>query len=158
MKTMVIISDSHGHKNAIEKIEPLMAENDYVIFLGDGAADMAEFYNKYPEKVYVCNGNCDLWGTRISRNEWEIETEGHKILCCHGHLYGVKTSLERIKEEAKTRGCDIVLYGHTHICEIHEEDGITFVNPGSIYYSVEPTYAYLVLTKDKAVATIVKVN
>lgn len=39
---------------------PLFSENDYVIHLGDGAGDMREVVNAFPEKVFVCQGNCDF--------------------------------------------------------------------------------------------------
>lgn len=159
MTTILVISDTHGNKKAVEKLEPLIAENDYVIHLGDGANDMLDIYKKYPEKVYVCNGNCDWYGSRIALNEWEIEIGSHKIFCCHGHKYGVKTSLNELKEEAIRRGCDVALYGHTHIAEVREEDGITLINPGSLsYISADPSYCYLVVADKKVVATIVRRN
>ena len=32
----------------------------------------------------------------------------------HGHYYGVSMGEERLKAEARGRGADIVMYGHTH--------------------------------------------
>ena len=46
MKTIVVISDTHGHRAGIEKLKPLFAENDYIIHLGDGASDMRDIYEK----------------------------------------------------------------------------------------------------------------
>ena len=61
MKTIVVISDTHGHRAGIEKLKPLFAENDYIIHLGDGASDMRDIVNAYPEKTFVCQGNCDFF-------------------------------------------------------------------------------------------------
>lgn len=155
MKTVVVISDSHGDRAAIAKIKNLVAENDYVIHCGDGAADMLELYREYPEKVYVCMGNCDLYGRRIAMDEWEIPIENHKIFCCHGHKYRVKSTLREIANEAIKRDCDIVLYGHTHVADIREEKGVTLINPGALHSYVNPSYAYLAVNKDKFVSTIV---
>ena len=33
MKTFVVLSDSHGRRNALEKIKPLFAENDFIVTL-----------------------------------------------------------------------------------------------------------------------------
>ena len=54
MKTVVVLSDTHGHRAAIEKLFPLFAENDYVIHLGDGNRDMAQAYAAFPGKTFVC--------------------------------------------------------------------------------------------------------
>ena len=53
MKKIIVISDTHGTRKGIEKLRPLIAENDYVIHLGDGAMDMREIMDAYPDKVYI---------------------------------------------------------------------------------------------------------
>lgn len=149
---MVVLSDSHGHTKYLKKIENLFAENDYVVHLGDGVNDMIEYYRAYPDKVYVCSGNCDYYGSYIARDEWELEIEGHKIFMCHGHMYGVKQGLDRLAYEAESRKAELVLYGHTHIPAEDEIGGAKLINPGSISsLSGRPGYAYIVFTKDKIV-------
>ena len=155
MQTVIVISDSHGNKADVDKLRPLVAENDYIIHLGDGANDMVDLYREFPDKVYVCNGNCDGWGSRIAGDEWEIEVGNHKIFCCHGHKYRVKSTLEELKREARARGCDIALYGHTHEKRIDEEEGLFVVNPGTMSKYAYKSYCYLVLTDQKVVATLV---
>jgi len=156
MKTMVVISDTHGNKAFFGKLKPLFAENDYIVHLGDGANDMLEVYREYPDKVYVCNGNCDFYGSRIAMDEWNIDVEGHTVLMCHGHKYGVKASLDGLALKAKECGADIALYGHTHIAAQNEIGGVTLINPGALSYSSgAPSYCYIVFTKQKVVATIV---
>lgn len=102
MKTMIIFSDTHGHREGIERLMPLFSENDYVIHLGDGAGDMREVVNAFPEKVFVCQGNCDFVP---ALSEGELEVEGVKIFFCHGHRYRVKSELSSLAEEARRRGC-----------------------------------------------------
>lgn len=156
MKTMVVISDSHGNKGYFSKLKPLFAENDYIVHLGDGANDMIEIYREYPEKTYVCNGNCDFGGSRIAMDEWKEDIEGHTVFMCHGHKYGVKRGLEGLAKKAKECGADIALYGHTHTAAQDEIDGVTLINPGALSYSSgAPSYAYIVFTRAKVVATIV---
>ena len=52
-----------------------------------------------------------------------------------------------IKDEARARGMDIVMFGHTHRPVIEVEDDITLINPGSISYPRQadgiPTYIML---------------
>ncbi len=153
MKTFLIVSDSHGKNKTIEKITPLMAENDFLVHLGDGAGDFRSVLREYPEKTYILKGNCDLFAS--GQEECVIEAEGLKILCCHGHKYGVKSTLARLAARAKELDCDIALYGHTHRAAIDTVDGVLCVNPGAAGSYSEPSYCYLVVHDKKATPTIV---
>ncbi len=155
MKKLIIVSDSHGNAKGLSGLLPLIAENDYVIHLGDGATDMREVRGEYSEKVYACRGNCDLYYP--VPEDGELEVEGVRIYFCHGHRYGVKSDLYALSEEAKKRDCQIALYGHTHIASISEVDGVTLINPGSMRYPIGKggSYCYLVINKDKFTPVIV---
>ncbi len=154
MKTLVVLSDSHcRNRRAFSALLPLFEENDMIVHLGDGSADMREIVSRYPEKTYVCRGNCD---PAYGEEEFVIEAEGVSVLCCHGHKWGVKSGLSRLAAHAKERGCEVALYGHTHRAEIREEDGVLCVNPGALGDYAQPSYCYLVLHRGKATATIVK--
>lgn len=152
MKTFVVLSDSHSHRERIEKLRPLFAENDYIVHLGDGQGDMRDVAREYPEKVFSVKGNCDF---SVGLDEGTIETEKLKILYCHGHKFGVKSGLERLAQYAKQKGCDVALYGHTHIADIRYVEGVLCVNPGALSSFTQPSYCYLVLHNGKATATIV---
>lgn len=155
MTKILVVSDTHGNAKGLEELAPLVAENDYIIHLGDGAGDMRELRTQYPDKVFVCAGNCDFFSPLPTCGE--LETEYLKIFYCHGHHYGVKTDLCALAREAKRRGADIALYGHTHRALITEEEGITLINPGSLRYPVGKggSYCYLVIHKEKATPIIV---
>jgi putative phosphoesterase len=141
--------------NAVMDLLPLISENDYVIHLGDGAGDMREVRKLYPDKVYVCGGNCDFFSALPQSGE--LEVEGLKIFFCHGHKYHVKEERETLAREAKNRGCDIALYGHTHIAMQDELEGVMLLNPGTLRYPVGKggSYCYLVINKDKATPVFV---
>ena len=155
MKTILVVSDSHGNLKGVEALRPLIAENDFIVHLGDGAGDMRDIMREYPEKVYLCGGNCDFFSPYT--DEGIIEAESVKILYCHGHKYRVKSTLLRLAVEAKQRGCDVALYGHTHMPLITELEGVTLVNPGSLRYNVGAggSYAYLVINGSKCTPVLV---
>ena len=155
MKKLIIISDTHDSRKGIDKLTPLIAENDYLIHLGDGAGDVRELTSQYPDKVYQCAGNCDFFSAMPE--EGTLEVEWLKIMYCHGHRYGVKNHLYALAKEAKARGCQIALYGHTHQPFITEIEGVTLINPGSLRYPAGEggSYCYLVIEKDKPTAVIV---
>lgn len=154
MKTVIVLSDSHGRRGVIEKLFPLFAENDYIVHLGDGASDMREVSGRYPEKVYAVKGNCDF-----SRGigELVLEAEGVRMLLCHGHAYGVKSGLSRLVAHAKELGCSVALYGHTHYAAVEEIDGVLCINPGSAGSHASPSYCYLVVHGEKVTAKIVEI-
>lgn len=155
MKTLLILSDTHGNRRAVESLLPRIAENDFVVHLGDGGADMREIRAAYPEKVYAVGGNCDFLSPFPLADVLEVEQT--RIFYCHGHAYGVKSGLERLAQEAKARDCEIALYGHTHKADIRVVDGVTLINPGSLKRPVGEggSYCYMVVHKDKATPVLV---
>ena len=155
MKKLIVISDSHGNMQAVDGMMPLVAENDYLIHLGDGLSDIRALRDAYPDKAYFCAGNCDY--AAYYPTDGVLEVENVKIFYCHGHKYSVKSHLYALAREAKSRGCDIALYGHTHTALITEIDGVTLINPGSLRYAAGEggSYCYLVINKDKATPVLV---
>ena len=154
MKTFVIVSDSHGHVKTLEKLYPLFAENDFIVHLGDGRGDILSASRAYPEKVYSVKGNCD-W--TVGEEEGIIEAEGVSVFYCHGHKYGVKSGLDRLAMRAKEKGCEVALYGHTHVASVQEVDGVLCINPGAIASFTQPSYCYMVIHNGKVTATVVNI-
>lgn len=154
MKTLLVVSDSHGNIKALEKLRPLIAENDYFIHLGDGVADIKSLRDEFPEKTYFCAGNCDFFSAYPT--EGIMDVEKLRIFYTHGHKYGVKNGLQTLATVAKSKGCDVALYGHTHTPMITKIDGVTLINPGAMRLSgVNPVYAYLVVNGDKNTCVLV---
>ena len=155
MKTLVVISDTHGSSKGVEKMRSIFQENDFILHLGDGFSESRALIGEYLEKTYACAGNCDIFCPLP--DEGVLEVESVKILYCHGHKYGVKSTLARLVQEAKRQDCDLVLYGHTHTARIDEIDGVMLVNPGSLRYPAGEggSYAYLVVNGKKITPVVV---
>lgn len=155
MKTLIAISDTHGCVQPYLGLATLVSENDYIVHLGDGFSDFRSTYCEAPKKAYAVHGNCDF--TPMVPAEEVLEIEESRVLCCHGHQYGVKSTLDRLVYRAKELSCNVVLYGHTHRAEISEVGGVTLVNPGTLKYPLNAggSYAYLVFNKSKVTAVIV---
>lgn len=156
MKSFIIVSDSHRNRAALDKLDGVFAECDYIIHLGDLSSDGGYVRQKYPDKTIVINGNCDL--DKLGDDERELEIEGVKIFMCHGHMYGVKQTLMRLAEEAKSRGCAIALYGHTHCARVDEIEGVKLINPGNLSRYSANSYCYLAVHNGKAVEKIVDIE
>ncbi len=156
MKTFIIVSDSHRNRQPLDALDRLFKENDYIIHLGDLSSDGGYIRSKYPDKTIVINGNCDF--DKLGDDERVLDVEGVKIFMCHGHMYGVKHQLKRLAEAAKSKGCSVALYGHTHIPKIDEIDGVKLINPGTLSRYSEMTYCFMAVNNGKVVEKITRIN
>lgn len=155
MKTVVVISDTHRNVAPLSQISQVLSECDIIVHLGDMASDARELMRMYPEKTYVLCGQQRLFRRRGRSCD---RGEGTPYICLSRHRYGVKSGTERLVAAAKTKLCDIALYGHTHEAETREENGVLLINPGCMTrYSYKKSYCYLVVEKTKAVATLVEI-
>lgn len=153
MKSFIVISDSHRNRAAIDRLDALFGECDYIVHLGDLSSDGGYVRGKYPQKTIVLNGNCDL--DKLGDDEAVLDVEGVKIFMCHGHNYSVKQTLAKLAQEAKQRGCSVALYGHTHEARVDEIDGVKLINPGNLTRYGRNSYCYLAVHAGKAVEKIV---
>lgn len=153
MKSIVIVSDTHGNFSALEKILPIMKESDYVFCLGDYERDILAYKKELGDKIFSVSGNCDG-----GSDEKILEIEGNKILLTHGHEYGVKNSLLKLVLRAKELGVNTVFYGHTHNADILCEEGVTLINPGCATRVGDSSYCYAVAHNGKITATIVPIR
>ena len=62
----------------------------------------------------------------------------YRIFITHGHRYNVYSDRDILKQNARLQGCDIAMYGHTHVPEIDLEDDVWVLNPGSIALPRQP--------------------
>lgn len=139
MKKFLVISDTHHQTK--ELIDLFEKYKDYVIIhCGDYCIDES-ILNKY-NVIYV-KGNCDILS--VHEEDRTLDIEGLRIFITHGHKYGVKSDFLRIKYKALEVGANYVFFGHTHIETYFCEDGISFINPGSLKY----TNSYVIIEDDK---------
>ena len=143
----LVFSDSHGNPFYMKRAIAKNPDAEVVFFLGDGLSDAeAAALNDCSRMWIAVRGNCDFCGIfrdRAVNKTEEITLLGKKIMLTHGDLYGVKGGLENISMAARSRGADIVLFGHTHIPYERYEDGVYFFNPGSIS---QPHFSFGILT------------
>ena len=129
----VIVSDSHGNSEILERIFSEERNTDCIIHLGDGSDDLM-LLNSYISRipVYQLKGNNDPSFYNFSPKL--ITYMGNiKFFACHGHLLDVKYSLTRLAYAAMENECRIAFFGHTHIPFMAESEDITFFNPGCAY-------------------------
>ncbi len=141
---ILFITDSHRHFSFL--IEMMEKEKPERVFaMGDYTKDFEELSYLYPEIPFeMVKGNCDFWDSHFSE-EKIIFLEGKRIFLTHGHLYGVKSSYDSLRETGRKMKCDIILFGHTHR-EFLEEKDMILANPGA---AQDGKYGILDLQKEK---------
>lgn len=133
---ILIVSDTHRRDENLRAVIEKQRPFDMLIHLGD--TEGSEVYFREWVKndncaIYVVRGNNDFFS--FSDKEKEISIGKYRAFLTHGHMYGVTLGTERIKEEARSRKADIVLFGHTHKPYLEYcSDGLVAANPGSLSY------------------------
>lgn len=155
---VLIVSDTHrrneNYLEIIKREQPL----DMVIHCGDveGSEYLIEEAAGCPTHIVLGNNDffCEL------PRELEIPIGDYRAFITHGHTYYVAMGSERIKEEAKERGCDLVFYGHTHKPMVDMDEDMIAVNPGSASYPRQdgkrPSYVIMQLHSGKSATFEIK--
>lgn len=149
-KKVLVISDTHGRTDNLDKILPLVKPLDQLIHLGDVGRDV-----EYIEVTAECpccfvSGNNDFYST-LPR-ERLIKLNGVPVFLTHGHYYYVNSRKDFVRSAAVQRGAKIALFGHTHVPYLEEDDTILVANPGSLSLPRQedhcPTYMLLYIAED----------
>ena len=148
---VLIVSDTHGREQnlaeALEQTGPI----DQLIHLGDvegGAEHIRELAGDAPAAIIAGNNDffCDLPNERI------FTLGGHRIFMTHGHGYFVHSGTLYLKREARKKGADIVMFGHTHKPYMEEDNELLVLNPGRLSLPRQeghrPTYIVMEIADD----------
>ena len=145
---ILVISDSHGRRSAIERAIREQPTAEVIIFLGDGADEAEDVKARLPKekKMLSVRGNND-WC--CSAPDFDVlSLENAKIFFTHGHLYDVKYDLYKVVCAAKSHNANILLFGHTHCPMVKYDDGLYLMNPGALSHAWNgrPGYGIIDLT------------
>ena len=145
MERIAVFSDSHGDFYSLRRaVEHQLEKSQLFVFCGDGLKDWEKLQFLYPSKQFLAvRGNCDFgYDAPVVRM---TEFAGKRILLAHGHTFYVKSGLSLLQQSALKNQAERVLFGHTHLSQTSYEEGIWYVNPGSIGASRDgrKTYAFV---------------
>ena len=149
MKTekLIVCSDSHGETSGLEYLRNKYSREYRFLHCGDSVL------HPYQLDIYgfvSVQGNNDYYNAYPMYRILEIGD--HRIYMCHGHRDMFLGNYQMLAERAKGRQCDIALCGHSHIYHHEVIDGVTCLNPGSIWRNrdlSEPSYMEVELEKDQ---------
>ena len=132
---ILIVSDTHRRDGNLREIIEKQSPFDMLIHLGDtegSEVNFKEWVNNDNCVVHVVRGNNDFFSQ--TDREKEISIGKYRAFLTHGHMYGVSFELETIKDEARARKVDIVMFGHTHKPYLERRGDLTVLNPGSLSF------------------------
>ncbi len=159
----LIASDVHGSKfYAEEIIKAFKRENaDRILLLGDilyhgprndlpkeyDPKGVCDVFNEYKKVITCVRGNCDAEVDQmvlqfpILAEYVLILDEGYTVFATHGHKFD-KKNLPPLNTG------EVFLFGHTHVSECENVNGIICMNPGSASIPKENSYnGYMTLEK-----------
>lgn len=128
---ILIVSDTHrqndNYFNVVQKHKP-----DMVVHCGDNEGSEYALTQAVECPVHMVAGNNDFF-SELPR-DLMLNIGKYSVWVTHGHNYYVSMGYEHLADEAKHRGADIVMYGHTHRPVIADDGDLVILNPGSLSY------------------------
>ncbi len=124
----VVTSDNHGNSEVLKKIRKRHPDAVAYLHCGDSELPLEEM-----DGWASVRGNTDYYPGYENQRVVKIN-DSLSVFLIHSN----RQSFERLKNLtrlAKENNCQIVCYGHTHVFAVDEKDGITLINPGSLFYN-----------------------
>ena len=129
---VLIVSDTHRQNENFMQIMDQEEPVDLLIHCGDIEGSEYLISKRAGCPVYMVAGNNDFFSDLPREKEFQIGK--YKVWLVHGNTYCVSMGNEILKQEARDRGVDIVMYGHTHKPVVDRDRDVIAVNPGSLTY------------------------
>lgn len=129
---ILIVSDTHGSTGPLRYVLEQEKDIDMMIHAGDVGKDCDYLKTTMNFPVYIVEGNNDYF--MGLPGEIVVPIGSHRVFVTHGHGYYVSAHTIRLKEAARSRQADIVVYGHTHRPDIDTSENVIAINPGSLSY------------------------
>lgn len=132
MDKILIVSDTHRKNENYLEIIKKCGPFDKVIHCGDVEGSEFTICEAAGCPVEMVMGNNDFFSNLPREKEFSLGK--YKVWLTHGHNYYVSMDNQTIKKEARARGMDIVMYGHSHRPIVDYDNEIIAINPGSLTY------------------------
>lgn len=129
---LVVISDTHHDIARLERLLPVINSANYLIFCGDGVADIMWLRGRVTVPIVCVKGNNDI-GMKVQMTDLASVSFGNtKTLVTHGHKLGVRQGVAKLLGLAIMKDCKLVFFGHTHMYMDFIQGGVHFINPGAL--------------------------
>ncbi|MGN1040658.1 MAG: phosphodiesterase [Candidatus Fimimonas sp.] len=165
-----VATDLHGSAYWTAEILKKFRQSkaDFILLLGDvynhgprnpfpqdyAPMRVAEMLNGVSNVLVSVKGNCDSEVDQMISDFAFLQDEvlplgGRKVYFTHGHVFN-KNNLPKLSQG------DVMLYGHFHVCEITNVNGVTCVNVGSCALPKDGNNCYCIV--DESGVTVFNVQ
>ena len=150
--TIGVISDTHGLLRP-EAIKALMGV-DHILHAGDIGDSLILDKLRWIAPITAIRGNVDVSGVCRALQA----TEAVEL---HGRLFYLVHSVHDLDIDPVAAGVAVVVSGHSHRAEIHELNGVLYLNPGSAgprRFNLAVTLAKVSVAEDTIRARVVTLS
>lgn len=153
---IVIFSDTHGRQDLMKQIIEKEKPFEVMVHAGDMEDQVSGVLGYTDYQIRIVAGNCD-YGLGYSR-ELFFDLDRYHVLLIHGNMCGSihcnpAQSIESLKNYARNKGADILIFGHTHVPKMERDEELLCINPGSLSLprqeNHKPSYAVLKIENGK---------
>lgn len=144
MRTIVVVSDSHGLTRPLKLIRAAYQQADLFVHCGD-----TELADDQLSGFVSVRGNNDIFTD--FPDEQVISLGSLKVYVTHGHRFYYRTIPQEVAKRAAELGCQLACYGHTHCFYAQQHAGVLVMNPGSMRMNrdgTKPSYAVVTQNDD----------
>lgn len=153
---VLVLADTHIPRRAKrlpEGLTPHLESADLILHAGDLLVEDVLYELEAYAPVRAVKGNVDGWDVRLPETQ-EFDVGGVTIAMVHdsGPKKGRRNRIKKWFPEAR-----VVVFGHSHIPLLEDEDGLMLLNPGSPTdrrRAPEHTFALLRVEGGEALAEI----
>ncbi len=150
---ILVFSDNHRNRENIIEMISKYPNIDRIISLGDSEMSKVELSNM---NIFGVRGNYPF--EPQFPYDLFFDFEGFKVFFTHGHLYSVKSGIQRIYEVGKEKDSDLICFGHTHSPFLELIDDVILLNPGSIAFPKgfkHPTFSLITIKNYEMIVEII---
>ncbi|MGM0212709.1 metallophosphoesterase [Enterococcus sp. AZ109] len=145
----LVVSDNHSDRQILDElVKRYDGKVDGMFHCGDSELAANDPLWQY---FTVVGGNCDY--DPGYKAEQVVTVGSDRVFMTHGHRSNVRFGLTMLSLQAQEAKATIALFGHIHQAVAEMDQGILFVNPGSISQPRGPirvpSYAIIDSTPDK---------
>jgi uncharacterized protein len=149
---IVLVSDTHGRNEVFAQLRERHPLANAYLHAGDSETDPMNL-----DGFASVQGNNDYYSTHPE--QVVLDLGGVKVLMVHSHQYHASNRIPGLIARAKKAGATWVFYGHTHIFRVDQVDGITLVNPGSLWRNRDFTpESYALITLSDTTGEVQRIN
>jgi putative phosphoesterase len=144
-----VVSDTHGNREGMHLLaERLKSQGvETLLHLGDDYRDHRTLSQTGLEVIGVPGVYCPEYRDPHISNRQVVVLGGLKFLLTHTETRHPYDDPQDLDPELTCYEVDVVLFGHTHVPELEERQGVVWINPGHLRDRTDrgqaPTFALL---------------